>query len=292
MKYIEKHPMIMIVVGLLGISLSAVFVRLSDAPSAVTACFRLVWTVLLMTPITLGKRSVRTEIRQLSRKNILLCILSGVFLAAHFALWFESLQHTSVASSGVIVCTEVIWVSLGYCLFLGGKLSLKALLAIAVSLAGSVIVALADSSGSGRHLYGDILSLLSAVAVAVYVLIGRTVRKTASNTAYTYVVYSVSAAVLVLLSLLQGHTLIGADWSAVIVGLLLAVFCTLMGHSVFNWCLRYFSPSFISASKLAEPVVASIVAAFLFREIPGPWQLVGGAVIIGGVLYYSRLEKE
>lgn len=292
MKYIEKHPMIMIVVGLLGVSLSAIFVRLSDAPSAVTACFRLVWTVLLMTPVTLGKRSIRQEIRQLSRKHVLLCILSGVFLAAHFALWFESLQHTSVASSGVIVCTEVIWVSLGYCLFMGGKLSWKVIVTIAVSLLGSVMIALADSSGGGQHLYGDILSLLSAIAVAVYILIGRAVRKTVSNTAYTYVVYSASAAVLVLISLLQGHSLVGADWSAVVVGLLLAVFSTLMGHSVFNWCLKYFSPSFVSASKLAEPVIASIVAAFLFQEIPGPWQLVGGAIIIGGVLFYSRLEKE
>ena len=292
MKYIEKHPMIMIVVGLLGVSLSAIFVRLSDAPSAVTACFRLVWTVLLMTPITLGRRSVRQEIRKLSRKQMLLCVLSGVFLAAHFALWFESLQHTSVASSGVIVCTEVIWVSLGYCLFMGGRLSWKAIATIAVSLLGSVMIALADSSGSGQHLYGDVLSLLSAIAVAVYILIGRAVRKTVSNTAYTYVVYSASAAVLVLISLLQGHSLIGADWSAVVVGLLLAVFSTLMGHSVFNWCLKYFSPSFVSASKLAEPVIASIVAAFLFQEIPGPWQLAGGAIIIGGVLFYSRLEKE
>ena len=51
MKTIEKHPMIMIVVGVIGISLSSIFVKYSSAPSAVTAAFRLLWTVLLMTPV-------------------------------------------------------------------------------------------------------------------------------------------------------------------------------------------------------------------------------------------------
>ena len=117
MKYIEKHPMIMIVVGILGISLSAIFVKYSTAPSAVTAAFRLSWTVLLMSPVVWGKREVRKELMQINRKDLILSAVSGLFLAIHFVLWFESLQHTSVASSTSIVCTEVIWVALGFCLF-------------------------------------------------------------------------------------------------------------------------------------------------------------------------------
>ena len=117
MKYLEKHPMIMIVVGVIGISLSAIFVRYSTAPSAVTAAYRLLWTVLLMTPVTLGNREIRTELLHTGKRNALLSCASGIFLAVHFALWFESLRHTSVASSTTIVCTEVIWVALGFCLF-------------------------------------------------------------------------------------------------------------------------------------------------------------------------------
>ena len=59
MKYIEKHPMIMIVVGVLGISLSSIFVKYSAAPSAVTAAFRLLWTVLFLTPVVIGNAAVR-----------------------------------------------------------------------------------------------------------------------------------------------------------------------------------------------------------------------------------------
>lgn len=291
MKYLEKHPMIMIVVGIFGISLSSIFVKYSDAPSAVTAAFRLLWTVLFLTPVVLGKPELRREFRQIQRKMALLSALSGLFLAIHFVLWFESLRHTSVASSTTIVCTEVIWVSLGFCLILKGKLSWKAAAAIGVTLAGSVLIACSDS-GSGAQLYGDILALLAAVAVAVYTLIGRVVRSNVSTTVYTYMVYTACAVVLMVACLVQGYGLFDYGISALIVGLLLAVFSTILGHSIFSWCLKFFSPSFVSASKLCEPVVAAVLAAFLFSEVPGILQLLGGALILGGVFYYSRIERK
>lgn len=188
MKFLGRHPMTMIVVGVIGISLSSIFVKYSIAPSAVTAAWRLIWTVFLMTPAVLGKKTVRIELLSSDKKTISLSFLSGLFLAVHFVLWFESLQHTSVASSTTIVCTEVIWVSLGYCLFLKGNLPGKAIAAIAVTLAGSVLIAMADSVSGEAHLYGDILSLLAAIAVAAYMLIGRVVRSSVSTAVYTYLV--------------------------------------------------------------------------------------------------------
>ena len=290
MRYLEKHPMIMIVIGVLGISLSSIFVKYSTAPSAVTAAFRLLWTVLFLTPVVLGKPAVRNELLHLPRKLVLLSCLSGLFLAIHFVLWFESLHHTSVASSTTIVCTEVVWVCLGFCLFLKGRLSLKAIAAIAVTLAGSGLIAYADS-GSGAQFYGDILALLAAIAVAVYTLIGRVVRSQTSTTVYTYMVYTACAAVLTATCAIQGHQLISYGPSPILVGALLAIFSTILGHSIFSWCLKFFSPSFVSASKLCEPVAAALIAAFLFAEIPVPLQILGGILILGGVCWYSRIER-
>ena len=291
MKYIEKHPMIMIVIGVLGISMSAIFVKYSTAPSAVTAAFRLLWTVILMTPVVFGKKEVRNELFSIEKKQGILSALSGAFLAAHFVLWFESLQHTSVASSTTIVCTEVIWVSLGFCLFMKGKLSVKAILAIAVTFGGSILIACADSDAGGLHLYGDMLSLLAAIAVAVYTLLGRIVREKVSTTVYTFVVYTACAFLLVLTCFFQKENLFAYGMSPVMVGLLLSIFSTILGHSIFSWCLKYFSPSFVSASKLCEPVVAAMAAGVLFGEIPQVLQLIGCILILGGVLFYSKIEK-
>lgn len=290
MKYFEKHPFMMIIIGVFGISLSSIFVKYSPAPSAVTAAWRLLWTVILMCPVVLGKQELRQELATAGHSNILLSCLSGLFLAVHFALWFESLRHTSVASSTTIVCTEVIWVSLGYWLFMKGKISKRAILAIAITLCGSVLIAFSDSS-SGAHLYGDILALLAAIAVAVYTLIGRVVRKKLSTSVYTYVVYCTCGLSLLILCAAQQDSLFGFGAAPAVVGLLLAIFSTILGHSIFSWCLKYFSPSFVSASKLCEPVVAALLAAILFFEIPKALQVLGGALIIGGVLYYSRIER-
>jgi len=290
MKFLEKNPFIMIVVGVIGISLSSIFVKYSAAPSAVTAASRLLWTVILMTPVVLGKSSVRKELGRCDKKTVFLSVLSGLFLAIHFVVWFESLHHTSVASSTVIVCTEVIWVSLGYCLFLKGRISAKAVLAILITFIGSILIAYADSE-SGSHLYGDVLALLAAIAVAVYMLLGRVVRENTSTTVYTYMVYAACAAILLIVCIVQGNGVFEYGWSPILMGFLLAVFSTILGHSIFSWCLKYFSPSFVSASKLCEPVVAAVLAAMLFGELPTWLQIAGGILILIGVYYYSRIER-
>ena len=291
MNTLERHPMILIVIGIMGISLSSIFVKYAQSPSEVPAAYRLLWTIILMTPAVICSKKYRQELLETSPKLVLLCILSGIFLALHFTLWFESLNHTSVASSTTIVCTEVIWVALGWRLFLKGRLSGKACGAIAVTLAGSMLIAFSDSSGQGNHLYGDFLALLAAIAVAVYTLIGRIARATASTTVYTYLVYGACAVTLVIMTLAQGLSLTGYGSSGIVVGFLLAVFSTILGHSIFSWCLKFLSPAFVSASKLCEPAVAAVFAAFLFHEIPKPLQILGGLVIIAGVIAYSRVEQ-
>lgn len=278
----------MILAGIIGISLSAIFVKYSQAPSAVTATYRLLWTILLLSPVAWGVKVRRRELLKTPKKTVILCGISGIFLAFHFFTWFESLKHTTVASSTTIVCTEVIWVALGYCLFLKGKLTVKAVAAIIITLMGSLLVAYSDSGAGQGHLYGDILAFLAAIFVAAYTLIGRVARTTLSTTAYTYIVYLFSAATLVVLTMFQGYSFRGYGVNAVVVGFLLAVFSTILGHSIFSWCLKFFSPAFVSASKLCEPVVAAVFAAVLFGEIPNGFQVVGGAVIIGGVVFYSR----
>lgn len=291
MKFFEKHPMIMIVIGIIGISLSAIFVKYSEAPPVVTAAYRLLWTVALMSPIVLGKKDIRKELTGADRKTVALCAVSGIFLALHFTSWFESLNRTSVASSTAIVCTEVIWVALGFCVFLKGRISGAAAASIAVTVAGSLLIALSDYSAGGNHLMGDGLALAAAMFSAVYTLIGREVRKYLSTTVYTYIVYVFCTLVLCVFTVASGLAFTGYGAASVVVGLLLAVFSTILGHSIFSWCLKFLSPSFVSASKLCEPVVAAVFAAVLFGEIPALLAVAGGLVTIGGVLLYSREQR-
>lgn len=294
MKFLEKHPLIMIIIGVLGISVSAILVRFSEAPATVTAFYRLFFSVLFLTPMLFANPAYRNELAKCSRQNFLLSACSGIFLALHFSFWFESLFHTSVASSTEIVCTEVIWVAIGSALFLKERLSKTAVLSIVLTLFGSSMIALSDSASSGvsgNELYGDILSLLAAIFVTVYTLIGRKVRAKLSTTVYTYIVYFFCMLSLAAAMLARSTHFGNYGWNPVICGLLLGIFSTLLGHSIFSWCLKYFSPTFVSATKLCEPIAASIFAFFLFGEVPVMLQIIGGGITIGGVFLYSYVES-
>ena len=61
-----------------------------------------------------------------------------------------------------------------------------------------------------------------------------------------------------------------------------------MGHSIFNWGLKYLPTALISNMKLGEPVFASILAIFLFGQVPGIQQIIGGILVILGIYIYLK----
>ena len=66
----------------------------------------------------------------------------------------------------------------------------------------------------------------------------------------------------------------------------MTIFCTLLGHSIFSWALKYVSAAFVSTAKLAEPVFSAIMAVVLFSEIPKFNQVGGGIIVLAGILLY------
>ena len=282
----QRHPKGVLLLGVIGVSTSALLVRFSRAPSVITAVYRLGWTVLL--PVVLLR--FREELLRVKRRDILLCTLSGVCLALHFLTWFESLKWTGVAVSTVLVSTEVIFTALGFALLLKGKIPPLGVAAILLAFAGSAVLALAGG-GQKSALYGNLLALAAAFFVALYTLIGKIQRGYLSTTIYTFLTYLSCFLTLLLMAVGSGTPLTGYGGREWLIGLGLAVLCTLMGHSLFSWCLKYLSPAYVSAVKLCEPVCAGLLAAPLFGEIPTPLQLLGGAVILGAVLLYTWAEQ-
>ena len=228
----------------------------------------------------------------MSKKDLLFSALAGVFFAFHLYVWFESLRFTSVASSTVLCNTEVIFAAIGYILFFGKRLKKGELIAIGIALSGSVIIATADQSGGHGSLFGDFLATLAAILMAAYTLIGTRQRDHISTTAYTYVLYIASLITLIGVDIATGTPLLGYEPINWVYALCLAVFCNLMGHSVYSWSLKYLKPTYVSTAKLAGPVCATINAVWLFGEIPGVVQILGALVVIVGVALYARQKAD
>ena len=275
-----------VLLGVAGVSLSAVLVRWSTAPSLILVLYRVGMAAALLAPYTLLRH--REELRALARREVLLCLASGAFLGLHFAAYFESLRYTSIASSVVLVDTEVLFVALGTVLVLRQRLSGRAWLAVALAFGGSVVIAMADTAVGPDAVRGDIIALSGALCMAVYTMIGAVCRKNISTTVYTFLVYCSAALTVLVIALFSGLPLAGYGAENVLTAFGMAVFCTLLGHSVFSWGLKYLPPAFISTAKLLEPVFASVWGLALFGERPGLLTLLGGAVIIAGVALYGR----
>ena len=280
---------LIIFIGVIGISFSGVLAKLPDAPSIYLVMCRMYFTVLLLAIPFL--RSFRKERHSLTRRTVLYCLISGCFLAVHFASYFQAVRLASVSSGSLLVNTSVFFVPMITVPFLGEKVSLRALAGILITFLGSVIVASADSSGGSNVLLGDMFAILGAFCMAVYTIMGKLCRRTISTSLYTTFVYFIAGTAALLLTIAQGIPLTGYSPANYACALGMAVLCTLLGHSIFNWGLKYLSAAYISTVKLGEPVISAIFAYLIFREQPGIFKVIGGAVILFGVAWTVRYSE-
>ncbi len=280
------NPYLAVLVGVFAVSFSALFVRLSTAPAIIIAAYRLLFTFLILAPFTLLK--YRYDIISLSRRDIFLSAASGACLALHFVTWFTSLNYTSIASSVVLVTIQPVFVVLGSWVLYREKISRRGVYGMALALTGSLVIGASDFQLDMRAFFGDLLALLAALMVSGYLLIGRKVRSTASLPAYAFYTYGTSAILLLLVAIafdFRFYPYPAKEW---LLFFALAFVCTVMGHTIFNWSLKYVQASVVSVSVLGEPLGAIIWASIFLHEYPTPRQLAGGALIFSGLYLFTR----
>jgi drug/metabolite transporter (DMT)-like permease len=282
-------PRIVVFIGVFFAATSAVLIKASGAHPLAIAFYRMFFVSILLIP-QLGRTGWR-RIRAMTRRQIRLCLIGGIFLGFHFATWISSLSFTSVASATVLVNTHPILVMVFGLLFLGERIPWDAVAWMVLALAGSIVLSLGGLQGDSGQLIGNLLAFGGAVSAAGYMLVGRAVRQDIDTRVYTFVVYSISAVVLFIMTLIGRVQLTGYPWFEFAIFVGLAVFPTLLGHSLFNWALKYVKTSLVSTAILGEPIFASVMALFIFSEVPGIYTLIGGPVIIVSIYFFTRAES-
>lgn len=298
-------PVLVLGLGILAVSTASIFIRYAQAevPSLVIAAYRLSLASLVLAPAAALRH--RSEIVSLESRDLLLGLFSGIFLAFHFATWISSLEYTSVASSVVLVTTTPMWVALFAPVFLKERLTRPILVGMGLALVGGIVVGVSDSCGwegemfscsgmdeilSGRAAWGNLLAVSGAIMAAAYVMIGRQLRPKLSLVGYIFLVYGVAAVTLTGLVLAAGLPAFGYPPQAYLWLLLLALVPQLLGHSSFNWALRYLSAAYVSISLLGEPIGTIFLAYFLLQERPTLLKLIGAILILVGIYTASRRE--
>ena len=278
--------------GVLALSTSAIFVKLADAPAGITAFYRMLFAAVMLLPFLLADKESMREIRSLSKKQWGYGLLSGLFLATHYVLWFESLNYTSVASSTVIVTLQPLFSMAGGYFLFKERFRMGAILGCIVAIAGSFVIGWQDFQISGQALFGDILAFIAAGVITAYFFVGQHVRKQLSLVPYSIIGYASSALLLSLFSFSQQTSFF--DYSAhtwwSFIGL--AFIATILGQTLFNWLLKWLSTSVISMSILGETVGTCILAYFILDEVITVQQGIGIALILIGLAVFLLQQRQ
>ncbi len=266
-----------LVAAVCAISAGGVLARLADvADPVVVAFWRTGLCALLLAP----------TVRRVAWRDLAWMALAGLFLAAHFWVWFLSLEHISVMRSVVLVTLTPLWVGLAEWALDGQPPTRLFWAGIGVALGG---VGLMSWSSLGEaSLLGDALALSGGWLGSAYFLVGRKVRQRVAFGPYGAFVCGFAAIWLLLVAVTRELPMLGWPWSVWGALAAMAALPQLVGHVGFNFALKYVPASLIATLILLEPVGATVLAAVVLDEWPGGLELAGGAVILVGVLIATR----
>jgi len=279
-------PYVILFVGVLSVSFAAIFIRLADAPPLVIATYRLAIASAILIPIASMKS--RKSLNKLSRREILLILLSSVFVALHFGLWITSLSYTSIASSVVLVTAHPAFVVVISYFLWGERVNKLTIGGIVVAFLGVILVNYGGFTFGSPAILGDLLALTAGFAMGAYLIIGRQLRARIDILSYLTILYTCSAVILLIATLSFGYNLFGYSTTTYAMMILLALIPQLIGHSTLNLAVRLIPVIFVSVAILGEPVGATLLGYFILGEVPTANEIAGGLLILGGIFLVMR----
>lgn len=284
------NPKLAIIIGIMAVSTASIFVRLSSSPPLVIAAYRMFFASILMG--SLGINNLK-NIKKLSKKETIILVISGVALGGHFGTWTASLFFTSIAASTILTDSSPIFVTIISWFLLKEKTKLKELFGIILSLIGVILIASSDVSiGAINNFHGDLLALLSAVFISIYLVAGRRLRRILDLASYTFMVYGIASLTLFTTALIMSNNVVTTSIHELLIFIMLALIPSGLGHNSYNYALKYLKASIVSVTTLGEPVGASILALLIFKEAPSITTIIGGIIIILGIIITTTYKEE
>lgn len=272
--------------GVFSLSTSAIFVKLANAPSGITAFYRLFFAALMLLPVFLFSKKNRQAWLSLSAKQWGWGLLSGLLLAVHYVLWFESLRYTSVASSTVIVTLQPLFSLVGGYFLFKERFSQWAIIGCLIAITGCCIIGWEDFQTGGAALFGDLLAFLAAGMITAYFFTGQFLRKNLSVIPYSLLGYVSSALFLASYAVKQQVSFVDyplPTWGAFIG---LALIATILGQLIFNWLLKWVSTTVISMGILGEVIGTCMLAYLILNETISLQQGIGLGTVLAGLALF------
>jgi len=285
----QNKALLALLFGAIGISLSPIFVRLSEVEPTVSAFYRtgLAVPMLLLWPFLLPARKQSVTLGPHGRQLGYLFVLAGLFFAFDLIFWHRSIALTSVANATLfpnfapVIVTIVAW------FLFGEKITRGFVLGLSIAVIGAIII-VGDSFGrGGSNFRGDMMGLATAFFYAGYLIVVSRLRRAASVQQIMLWSSVISALILLAFALFSGDNLAPASLYSWLVLLALAGVSQVGGQGMIAYALAHLPVSFSSVGLLIQPALAALFGYLILSEPIGAWQGAGVMIILVGI-YLAR----
>jgi drug/metabolite transporter (DMT)-like permease len=286
----RKHllPYIALAIGIIALSLSAMFVRWANAPGPITGFYRVSIATLLFFPFFVQQQK---SLPPLKTQWLWFPLLAGLFTALDFATWNTSVQYTTAAKATLLGNTAPLWVALIALFFLREKLSSWFWIGLVLSLIGATLVMGTEFLSDFTINIGDALASTAAIFYALYQLITQRGRKFLDPFRYAWLAGLSAAIFLFLINFVLGNSFTGYTQNTWLIFFATAIISQMIGYLSISYALGHLPASIVSPTLIGQPILTTILAIPLLNEMPTPIQWLGGAVALTGIYIVNQSHK-
>ena len=280
----------LMLLALLSISSSPIVARLIELPAVTISFWRMAFAGVFLWSYS-GLRNEKKD--KLSKFSISKTIIAGILLGVHFAFFYTAVKLTTIANATILGTLAPFFTLVMEIVILKRRYKKIIYFGLILSIIGSAIIMFDDISFSSQHGLGNLCALICSICLSISFMIAEDIRKTEGTVQFTRLLYIIAAITLVFISFITLDDL-NINESYNLIGLIyLGLVPTLLGHNVFYYSLRYITPTIVATIPLGEPVIASIIASYIFLEAISLSTISGGAFcIIGiGIILVNKIDK-
>lgn len=282
-------PYIALAVGIIALSLSAMFVRWADAPGPMTGFYRLLISTLLLTPFFFRQQK---HLPRIDRKFLYFPLAAGLFTAFDFAFWNSSLKFTTAANATLLGNTAPLWVALAALLIFHEKLKGIFWAGLILALTGAALVMGSDFLLHPTLGLGDLMASTAAVFYASYQLITQRGRVHIDPFRYTWLVGVSATTGMLIMNLVLGNSFTGFSAQTWVIFFATAIVSQMIGYLAITYALGHLPASIVAPTLIGQPILTAALAIPLLGEIPTTLQWIGGGIALAGIFIVNQSHRQ
>ncbi len=282
-------PYIALAVGIIALSLSAMFVRWADAPGPMTGFYRLLISTLLLTPFFFRQQK---HLPRIDRKFLYFPLAAGLFTAFDFAFWNSSLKFTTAANATLLGNTAPLWVALAALLIFHEKLKGIFWAGLILALTGAALVMGSDFLLHPTLGLGDLMASTAAIFYASYQLITQRGRVHIDPFRYTWLVGVSATTGMLIMNLVLGNSFTGFSAQTWVIFFATAIVSQMIGYLAITYALGHLPASIVAPTLIGQPILTAALAIPLLGEIPTTLQWIGGGIALAGIYIVNQSHRQ